>query len=476
MKALVYISLSSLCLLFLAIRLMPTTPLPPPRAADEKLLVVLQEADQHFKTSCLPALQEWCSTEGIELKMIDAATGSPSELTATPAIVYQNERGRAVYASRYSEFGTIKNFVRTNRLRPQITAPLCTEQVLQYASGRATLNAPLKVTELQGVLPSGWEATAFQQQAKRAIAEGMSQFAWVASGCLERTDRAFYCDFHPYRSADGELYLSLELYSMFNCIRPVYSTGEQPLKAAFDDYEGLFREAGQLLQAEIMRQTQQSEQGDAWTPLSEEAPTRSWAELGFALPANANQQVPPRTDFVVARQWEGAAAVVPGVPALSFRFQAPLDRYAGEVPDFSGELSLNERGELMEGAFTAKLKSLTMGMTELDDKVKKKYIYAKRFPEASFRFELPEGGLPLRAGQLNRVAVPGTFSFMKEERPMTVQAELTPILSEQGEQQLLVHVLFDLNITQGYGIAGPDGPVPARETMVFDLNFIMSSQ
>lgn len=39
-----------------------------------------------------------------------------------------------------------------------------------------------------------------------------------------------------------------------------------------------------------------------------------------------------------------------------------------------------------------------MGMIELDDKVKKKYIYVKCFFEVSFCFELLEGGLLLWVG------------------------------------------------------------------------------
>ncbi len=443
----------------------------------EKIILFTQEADEHFRTTCLPKVRDWAAAEGLEFIALDAAAGIPSEITATPAIVFQNQQGRALYASRYSELGTIKNFVRTNRLRPQRTAPLCAEEVLQYRSGRAALNAPVKLTELQGSMPEAWSPEAFKSIALASIQRGMEQFTMQSEACLQRTDRAFYCDFHPYRSEEGILYLSLELYSMFNCIRPVFKTADQPLSSAFEDFSQLFEKAGKKLQEELLQQTENSKIGDAWSPIAESIPSKNWDELGLALPPEAANTAPPKTDFTIAQQWAGAQAVVPGVPALFFRFMEPLDRYAGEVPDFAGELTTDANGKLRNGTFTARLKSLTMGMTELDDKVKKKYIYTRKFPEASFYFDLPESAeSDLRAGRLNRLAVPGVFTFMQQEKPMTVQAELTPQLLDSGEQQLLVHVQFDLNITDDYGIAGPDGPDPARKTMVFDLNFIMLPQ
>lgn len=479
MQRLNFILLAFLAVLVLSLRISPETVSNQPSElnAGEKLIVFTQENDQHFRENCLPRLQEWAAMEGIELIERSAAEGVPAEITATPAIVFQNGNGRAIYASRYAEFGTIKNFVRTNRLRPQANQPFCAEDVLQYNNGRAALNAPVKLTKLHGSLPNEWSENTFRQSAMAAIAAGMTDFNSKGEACLARTDRAFYCDFHPYRAEDGQLYVSLELYSMFNCIRPVFTTAEAPIVGAFDDYETVFSAAAAMLQREILQQVEQSKIGDAWSPLAANIPVVDWETLGLSLPVTALDLVPSRTDYTLAQTWSGTEPVVPGVPALFFRFIEPLDRYAGEVPDFNGELTLDEQGRLRSGVFTAKLKSLTMGMAELDDKVKKKYIYTRRFPEASFRFDLSdEQAIALQAGRLNRVPVDGTFTFMKQEKVMKVQAELQPEMLPTGEQQMMVHVQFDLNVTDDYGIAGPDGPDPARKTMVFDLNFIMLPQ
>jgi polyisoprenoid-binding protein YceI len=463
------------CGTFFALRSLPAAAAQPTGGSspDEQLLLFLQPQDEHFRTTCLPQLQAWARQEKLTLVEQDLRQGVPAEITATPAIVFQNARGRAMYASRYAELSTIKNFVRTSRLRTQAPVPLCMDQVLQLADGRALLNAPVKLTTLAGEQPDNWDEKGFREQALAALAQGMDSYQFVATSCLNRTDRAFYCDVHPYRDAAGQLFLSLELYSMFNCIHPVFTTGDQPLRGDSTSFAALFAAAGKLLQTKIAANTQTSILGDAWTPLPGDIPEAPWDNLGLALPANVEVAAILPADFKLEQNWGISGAAIPGVPALFFRFMDPLDRYAGEVPDFTGSLTLSSTGSLQQGTFTTQLQSLTMGMAELDDKVKRKYIYTKRFPAASFSFQLPATEPTLAPGRVNRVPVAGTFRFMQYEVPLTVQAEILPQLDDRGSQQLFVHVQFDLNITDDFGIAGPDGPDPARKTLVFDLNFFM---
>lgn len=443
--------------------------------ADEKLLILPQAQDQHFLENSLPQIKDWAEQEKIELIEMDIQQGVPATITATPALVFVNQSGNAIYTSRYAELGTIKNFVRTSRIRPQNQIPLCDEEVLSWEQGRARIHAKIKQTPLSGTNDKRWKEDDFQAKINTALQLGMSNFATVDSSCLARTDRAFYCDIHPYLADDGQLYLSLELFSMFNCIRSVYKTGESPLTGKLEEYEALFTQAGKVFQEQIIQTIQNSEIGDAWTPLPKGIPVKDWEALGFSIPVVDQTVTVFPDDFQLSTQWGSPQAAIPGVPSLFFRFMEPLDRYAGEVPDFEGQLRLHPNGSLRSGNFTAKLKSLTMGMAELDDKVKRKYIYTKRFPEASFEFNLPEGS-SLQAGQVNRIPVDGTFRFMKQEQAMRLQAELTPQLDDDGQQELYVHAQFDLNITDDYGIKGPDGPEKASKTMIFDLNFLLTPQ
>ncbi|MEL6973481.1 MAG: hypothetical protein AAFO02_25215, partial [Bacteroidota bacterium] len=109
-----WITVLAVGILLLAVRTNPDAELPQPLAQDdEKLIVFTQEKDEHFRSTSLPKVRDWASAEGLELLELNATDGTPADITATPAIVFQNQQGRALYASRYAELGTIKNFVRT---------------------------------------------------------------------------------------------------------------------------------------------------------------------------------------------------------------------------------------------------------------------------------------------------------------------------------------------------------------------------
>lgn len=470
--------LLSFCVLF-ALRMYEEVPIRVTEAAfdnSEQLIVFSQETDEHFRSTTLPKLQAWAKEAGLQLDLLDVQAGVPADITATPAIVFQSANGRSVYASRYAEFSTIQNFIRSSRIQAQGKADFCQDNTLQLQSDRARLNVPVKLTTLTGAQPANWNASTFDELAIQAFASGMKGYEIQSNACIARTDRIYYADLHPYLSKEGQLYISIELYSMFNCIRAVWSTGDQPLQGEYSAISTLFTRAGQLVSEQIVKQITEATNGDAWSPLPNEVQDISWEQLGYELPMTTAAFFPTPNDLQLATKWQVSSSAFPGVPALFFRFMEPLERYAGEVPEFSGQLLLGEQGELQGGEFTAGLRSLTMGMQELDDKVKRKYLYTKRFPDAAFHFSLPEDSPALLPGQTNRLPVLGTFKLMKQTQQKLVQAEITPRALADGGQELLVHVHFDLNITDDYGIQGPDGPDPANKTVVFDLNFIMQPQ
>ncbi len=162
------------------------------------------------------------------------------------------------------------------------------------------------------------------------------------------------------------------------------------------------------------------------------------------------------------------------MPALSFHFQAPLERYAGEVSQLEGKLRFDEKNQLLGGEFEVEVSSLSMGMADLDEKVLKKYLKAKKFPKASFRFDLDDTPLPLNAaGQM--IAIPGQFSLMNETIELPIQAQFQMISDDAGKTQLWANGQFSLNITEDFGIEGPDGPSPSRETMIFYFSLLLNS-
>ena len=82
---------------------------------------------------------------------------------------------------------------------------------------------------------------------------------------LAKTDRAFYMNFYPYVDDQGQLYIRTALYSQFSCIHPIFSTKANPITGAIANYANLFEQAAQQLEAEIIRQIENSTKGDAFS-------------------------------------------------------------------------------------------------------------------------------------------------------------------------------------------------------------------
>ena len=442
---------------------------------EEQLIIFWQpQTDQLFRNQCLPEIEAYTKQQGIALIVKNATEGLPASITTTPAIVFQNALGRSIYAGRYMEINTIKNFIRTARLVAQPEVLLEKEAVLTWKPGRAKILAPLKVTPLQGQVPANYNAEHFYREVQEGLAAGMDSFNIAAKSVLERTDRSFYVDVHPYLDESGRLYISWSLFSQFSCIEAVDQNFDKPLQIAFSKRMELFIKLGQEIQLNINNQLKASKIGDAYTPLSLDIPTTNWEQLGLPLPKAAIKltalEIPE--DLIIKENWEFAGPIKEDLPALQFRFQAPLDRYAGEVKTLKGSFSLNEAKQIVGGYFEAETQSMTMGMESLDQKVLKSYLKAKKYPVSSFKFEKIAPHTALTWGLTTEVNIEGTFKLLKYKRATKVKALLTPMLDQAGNPQILAQVSFDLNIIDDFGIEGPDGPDPARKMLVTSMRFI----
>ena len=450
-------------------------------AGKQQLIVFLQPQDAFFKTDILPKIEKLTKEKGIELTVKNAENGVPEDITSTPSVIYQNAAGRSIYAARYAEFATIENFIRTSRAVSQQRVLNCKQDVLAWKNGRMTIAAPVKITALAGTKAKDFDENAFKIKAFSAIDKAMLHFNEMKEACLLKTDRAFYVDFHPYRSADNKFFLSFELYSQFSCVKPIFSEMTKPLSGNFSDFETLFAQAATVLENEIEKQMRESKIGDAVTPLSKgvhsdsiNAQKNTFDELGLALPIKENNKNAVNApNGLLPTNWTLAGAVDPEIPMLQFKFPEPLDRYAGEVKEFSGAMKTDENRQITEGVFEVNTASLTMGMEDLDVKVRKKYIYTTKFPKSTFLFSALPKGTILKWGQTTSADISGVFQLMKTKKPITVKADLTPTVGSKGETLLAVQATFSLNITDDFGIAGPDGPEPAKKTLLFNLNFFM---
>jgi len=182
----------------------------------------------------------------------------------------------------------------------------------------------------------------------------MSNFEIKNLVSLKRTDRSFYIDIYPYVDEAGELYINWALFSQFSCIDPV-AQSDQPFKISYKKRAGLLEKIGQQMESLIDKQLQASNIGDAYTPVAEQIPTLDWDALGLPLPEGkstmTSQPIPEGTKL--PQNWNYAGPVKPDLPALQFRFQAPLDRYSGEVKQLKGSLQLDEAYQIQSGSFKA---------------------------------------------------------------------------------------------------------------------------
>jgi polyisoprenoid-binding protein YceI len=456
---------------------------------DEQIIVFTQATDKVFIEKTYPQLRAYCLERGItilERQITDSSSGthegSPSDITTTPAVIFQNPKGRSIYSARYVSFSTVVNFIRNCRFFPaEMSATDCKSNVLFLKNGRSTIISPLKITDLSGILDKNFDQNSFKNAATTAILRGCSQESNAAKKfqmsaqpiCKIKTDRAFYMDFHPYRNTDGTYFLTVELYSQYSCIDPIYTNKGDAF--AGKDIMPLFEKAAQTLGNEVFNAINNSQIGDAVSFISDKIAVKTWGELNLNLPKETAKKVVVNSNVEIPKNWNYAGALDKETPVLQFRFAPPLNRYVGEVKTMRGSLKMSDLKTIKEAYFEATMNSLTMGDEDFDHKVLEKYIKVQNYPDAKFSFKnvtLPKN---LKVGEVIELPIKGNFTFMKKEKELTVNAKFTPVLDDNGKPQMEISVQFGLNITDGYGIQGPDGPEDARKNLAFFMNFRLTS-
>lgn len=445
---------------------------------DEQIIVFTQATDKVFIEKTYPQLRAYCLERGITILERPITEGSPSEITTTPAVVFQNPKGRSIYSARYVSFSTVVNFIRNCRFFPaETSATDCKSNVLFLKNGRSTIIAPLKITDLAGNLDKNFDQNTFKTAATAAILRGClptKKFQMsVQSICKTKTDRAFYMDFHPYRNADGTYFLTVELYSQYSCIDPIFTNKGNAFSGK--DIMPLFEKAVQMLENQVFNAINNSQIGDAVSFISEKIAVKTWDELSLSLPKETVKKAVVNSNIELPKNWNYAGALDNETPVLQFRFTPPLNRYVGEVKTMKGSLKMSDLKTIKEAYFEATMNSLTMGDADFDHKVLEKYIKVQKYPDAKFSFQnvvLPRN---LKIGEVVELPIKGNFTFMKKESALTVNAKFTPVLDDNGKPQMEISVQFGLNITDGYGIQGPDGPEDARKNLSFFMNFKLAN-
>jgi hypothetical protein len=240
----------------------------------------------------------------------------------------------------------------------------------------------------------------------------------------------------------------------------------------------LYRQSAAVLETAIEQIVQNPDSGDSFNPVAAATPVRSWKEIGFPLPPapkkDRDRQIPSAT---IPQGW---VFVKPGPldpPMIQFRFPAPLDSYAGEITDASGEIHLPK--DLTIGAANGFIEvdtrwAVTMGNVLLNEAIRgSMMLYTKKHPVARFQFDsVDSGDQKIGFGRLSNGSIRGIFTLKGKSVPLQCLAEFEPVLGEDQTPMLLIRTEFKIDL-RAFGIEGADGPEPIRHTLLFDVNFVL---
>lgn len=447
-------------------------------AAGEQLLVFVQPdaspVARDFQTNRLPEIRKLAEKMDVAVEIIEIGDGPvPLQVGITPLLVFQNHRGRSIYQGRTTTPARIRNFIRTSRFVPQGDAALVRENIPVWETGRAKIWSPVKIAPVTGTQPSGYDHEAFVREARVAMEKGFERFGTRETVKLVRADRGFYMDFYPWRAEDGTLFLSLALYSQFHCKEPVFEKKKEPLIGPYADRAKLFQRAAEIMEKAVADRIADIADGDGFDPVPEDTPAVAWIESGHPLPPKPERAVPADVDAEIPMIWMLASPGPDDPPMVQFRFPAPLDQYSGEVKNGTGEFRLGENKGLdgADGFVEMDSKTVTMGVPDLDQVLQGSlFLATKKHPSARFEVTSVSGdGRPVAYGHLSAAAVSGEFLLKGKTRPRNLAMEMEPVIGAEGEPRLLVRGRFRIDLTE-FDIEGAEGPAPARNTLVFDLN------
>ncbi len=448
----------------------------------EQLIVFVQPqispVDEMFSEHSLPQIRKMAESMGVSMHVVEARDGSPSEVAITPLIVYQNHRGRSIYQGRTTTPARILNFIRTSRYVPQGKELNRRENIPVWIEGRSRVWAPLKVAPVSGARPEDYNHDDFETEALKNVARGFKKFRIQKVAELDRADRGFYMDFNPWLSEDGTLYVTVVVFSQFDCKTPVFS---KKIVGPWESYPKLFSLASAAGEDAVVQITADPASGDSFDPVRKNTTQKTWQQIGFSLPpAPKVKTAAIAVSAVVPNDWVLIKSGPDDPPMIQFRFPAPLDNYAGEVKSGRGGLSLSKNlmVESAEGFVEIDTRgTITMGDPLLDEAIQGSMIlYSKKFPAARFDIEKISGdGQPIAYGRLSPAVVGGKFSLKGKSVPLTAITEIEPVMTEDGQPRLLVRGAFKIDL-RTFDIEGADGPTPARHTLVLDLNFILKEK
>lgn len=442
-----------------------------PETSDQLVVFVPDQTSDFYQSleeTAFPVWQQLAEGADLDFRLVSVPTeGTPSEIKQLPTLVFQHETGRNFYYGRYLDKGRIATWLRTGKRRVSDLRTDTKKDLFTVTSGKLIEAVIIKITELEGTQPQEYRQEEFREEVMNRMATSMNSLSRADSVSLLQTDRKVFFDMYPYRSDQGDWYISLAIFSPFDCIDPVYTTGASPITGTFEE---AIAKAGQTLEQAWLTWKTTDLAGDAYRPVNESATVQTWEELGLGI----NDSIGTQAGSMPANPegWEAGRYQLshePGEqPEMVFQFMSPLDGYAGALDSMSGYIEWPSPPQLqgLSGSFEVPVRAVNMGNTGLNIKVWDKYLKEKRHPQLTLTLPPCIESREVADTEPLLVSIPGIMNILGKERPVSVRAEFSPVIGPSQREALQVELQFGLDISD-WNINGPDGPDPANHTMQF---------
>lgn len=402
--------------------------------------------------------------------------GAPESVHYTPFIVYQNYKKRTNYKGRHSTHDRFLNFVRTARFLPSGDEDYTKENTFVYEKGRFKIVLGLKITDLSGSLPEGFDKEEFMAKAYKGLAKGLKNYKLKEKQLVSTSDVVFHMDFYPYRSEDGQLYVSYKLFSNYDCIQAIHIPAEAS-SGKYKKLEKVFAEAANNMQEELKLQLDSSTLGDAMSPVENDFVVVDWKTLGLELPEAPDNNVNADMNLEIAQNWAYEGGLGEGMPSLQFSFPPPLHQYSGELKEITGQLNLKEAQELKgaQASYEVDIKSLSMGLDELDKAIHSKILKTDQHPLTRFEFlEIGGEDTKLEWGKINRVMVRGKLQLLSTTLEVNAPTQMELYINDKGEPRLHIQSNFEIDqLKERFKIETPKGPEEANNRLLVNINLSM---
>ncbi len=419
----------------------------------QEIWLFSQPEDNLFNEKYVSKLKTLAQDLNLNVKTYDPNKhGAPASIHTTPAIMYKDMKKAALFAGRYSELDAVKLFLQTAAYLPSEESVDCRQEILVKQTGRTNIGLRLKMTDIKGPIKSNKKEDLIATMSN-SINFSFNTFSIASEICFTKSDRIFYLDVHPY-ATDSLLYLTIECYSPYHCVIPIIDAETHEISVAKLDTE--LNKLMQAYEKRIDEYIRVNNRGDAFT-----AVPNSVVDMVLEYTSNDDQAAARILDWNGKWSVEGS----PNNPII-YQFPAPLDRYRATFNNWKGVLEFDTT---LTGEFVVDVKSLDTGVSDFTDKVLKKYLKAKKYPKATFKFH----NQSIDPKSTNSQIINGEFQFKGKTKIISAVAVIRPI-QESGKTKLLLQAQFQIPLND-YNVEKPDGPSDAASVVNIFANTLLNS-